>query len=130
MLTLGVVGSRDFDDQVLLDFVMAEYMIEYDGNLTIVSGGARGADREAKIWAQVQEPRLPITEYYAEWDKHGKAAGYIRNAEIVKASDEILAFWDGKSKGTQHTINLAKKANKTVTIIEYEKFRMGKDRQL
>ena len=124
---MGVVGSRDFEDAELMDFVLGEYLIETNGDLIIVSGGCRGADQEASIWAQQQHPLIPREIYWPDWEKHGKAAGFILNAEIVKASDEILAFWDGKSKGTQHTISLAKKANKTVTIIDYENINMGKN---
>jgi hypothetical protein len=53
----------------------------------------------------------------AEWNKFGKSAGYRRNVTIVEHSDIIVAFWDGKSKGTQHTINIAKEKGKGLIII-------------
>ena len=44
-----------------------------------------------------------------DWDKYGKSAGYIRNTEMAEAGDILVAFWDGKSKGTEHMINIMKK---------------------
>ena len=52
----------------------------------------------------------------AEWDKYGKSAGYHRNKDIVNYVDIIMVFWDGKSKGTQHTINLATEQGKPVFV--------------
>ena len=100
-------------------------MIEHAGDLKIISGGARGADRLAHIYAQ--ENKLEEHICWPDWEKHGKAAGFIRNREIVDASDEILAFWDGKSRGTANTIAIAKRQHKTVIIIEYENISMGKN---
>jgi len=54
-----------------------------------------------------------------DWNKFGKATGFIRNQQIVDACDVVLAFWYGKSKGTEHTISLAKKAKKTTFIVYY-----------
>ena len=82
---------------------------------SIVSGGARGADSLAEKYAA--EKGIPITVVPAEWDKYGKSAGYRRNVQIVAESDEVVAFWDGESKGTQHTIDIAGKAGKKVSVI-------------
>jgi hypothetical protein len=62
------------------------------------------------------EPNFDFECYPALWDVYGKSAGYRRNADIVKAADRIVAFWDGKSSGTKHTIKLAKQAGKPVEI--------------
>ena len=58
-----------------------------------------------------------LTIYPADWLNLGKRAGYVRNTDIVKNSDMIIAFWDGKSKGTKHTIGLAQKMGKECKII-------------
>lgn len=50
------------------------------------------------------------------WDLHGKSAGFKRNVHIIDDSDEVIAFWDGKSRGTRHSINLAKTAKKPVHV--------------
>jgi hypothetical protein len=54
----------------------------------------------------------------ADWDKHGKAAGFIRNEDIIKNCDQAIAFWDHVSKGTRHSISLCEKYNKPCKIIK------------
>jgi hypothetical protein len=51
-------------------------------------------------------------EFQPDWEKLGKSAGFARNADIVKNSDYVVAFWDGQSKGTRHSLELAQKAGK------------------
>ena len=51
---------------------------------------------------------LTAVIFPAEWKKYGKRAGYIRNHDIIKNSDHVVAFWDGKSRGTLHSIELAR----------------------
>jgi hypothetical protein len=85
---------------------------------TLVSGGANGVD----TWA-VQSAKamgVPVIEHLADWAKHGKGAGFKRNWQIIHDADLIVAFWDGQSKGTEHTINAARSENKQVLIIKPE----------
>ena len=96
---------------------VAGLLSEYEPEC-IISGGAKGADSLARQYAN--EHAIAIVEYKPEWDKYGRAAGFIRNTDIVNNSDMIIAFWDGKSKGTKHSIGLAHKLNKQVIIIRYE----------
>ena len=72
---------------------------------SIVSGGARGADKLGERLAKSRD--IPLTVKPAEWDKYGKSAGYRRNAGMAEDADALIALWDGKSKGTTHMINLA-----------------------
>ncbi|MHA2279769.1 MAG: DUF2493 domain-containing protein [Promethearchaeota archaeon] len=106
-MKLAVVGSRSFTNY---DFL--KKMLAFHECTQIISGGARGADRLAKQYAA--ECGIPIKEFLPDWDTHGKAAGYIRNKQIVEACDELVAFWDEESRGTQHSINLANEASKPV----------------
>lgn len=106
-LALAVIGSRDFDDYEFL-----KKIIDYHPCTQIVSGGARGADTLAKRYAA--EHCIPLKEFLPNWDAHGKAAGFIRNKQIVEAVDELVAFWDGESRGTKHSIDLAEQAGKPV----------------
>ena len=55
----------------------------------------------------------------ADWNKHGKSAGYRRNEEMAKVADACICFWDGVSKGTMHMINLAKEYGLETEVIEY-----------
>ena len=118
-MKLAVVGSRGFSDYDLMTIVLDEYYLLAQGDLEIVSGGAPGADRLAQLYAD--EGQIPCKIFPAQWHKYGKRAGYVRNADIIDYADEVVAFWDSESKGTLHSINLAKKVSKTVVVIEYAK---------
>lgn len=115
MRKVAFIGGRDFTDSKA---VAEAFQSELEkGDFVLVSGGARGADSIAEGIAN--SLGRPTLIFPADWDKHGKAAGFIRNAEVVKASDECVAFWDGKSKGTAHAIELFHKAGKPVKICSY-----------
>lgn len=114
-MKLLVSGSRTIDD---LDFVfdcLDEIRKEYKYN-TIIEGGANGVDSLAGLYARTRN--LGHITKYAEWKKHGKGAGLIRNKEMVDLCDKGIAIWDGYSKGTKHTINLLKKQNKLLRVFE------------
>lgn len=117
-LSLAVVGSRSFEDYVLLgkwiNFATQEALLT---TVEIVSGGARGADRLAKRWAE--DNGVTYMEYPAEWDHYGKRAGMVRNRLIVERADTILAFWDGKSPGTMNVINMTIRVKKPVIIVPF-----------
>lgn len=83
-------------------------MMQVPWEITVVlSGGARGIDKMGEDWA-VQHG-LPIDIYPALWNKHGKAAGPIRNARMAENADALVAFWDGESRGTRNMIEEAKR---------------------
>ena len=71
-------------------------------DLTIVSGDCHGPDRMGAKWAR--ENDIEVEVYPADWDRHGKAAGMIRNAEMADAGDALICFWDGESRGTKNMI--------------------------
>lgn len=108
---VAIIGSRDFPD---LDLVR-EYVCALPPCTRVVSGGARGVDRTAERWAKRRH--MDMTLYKAEWSTQGKKAGPIRNKLIVDNCDRVVAFWDGKSKGTAHAIELARKYDKPLTVI-------------
>ena len=116
MFKLIVAGSRDFNDYELLksklDKVKAVYRV-----FEIVSGKARGADSLGERYAL--ENSLPIAEFPADWDTHGKSAGYRRNAEMADYADGCVVFWDGESKGTKHMIDLAKEKGIQLAVVNY-----------
>ena len=105
-----IAGGRDFDNydnlgsffNKCLDFSNLRL-----NELEIVSGTARGADKLGERYAD--KIKVKVKQFPANWDAHGKAAGYIRNEEMAKYADCLIAFWDGKSKGTKHMIDLALK---------------------
>lgn len=113
-ITVAVVGSRTFNDWDFFFTKMQELFIVADIKC-IVSGGARGADKMAERFAEVFE--IPTQIFKPRWDTYGKAAGFIRNEDIIDAADAVVAFWNGKSTGTKHSIGLAEKSNKTLYVV-------------
>ena len=111
-MKVGIVGSREFKNYELFSDIMKQYLSDISW---VVSGGAPGADSLAEKWAK--ENKKMLTIYPADCLNLGKRAGYVRNTDIVKNSDMIIAFWDGNSKGTKHTIGLAQKMGKECKII-------------
>jgi hypothetical protein len=108
---VAIVGSRDYPD---LEAVR-QYVYTLPTNTTVVSGGAHGVDSAAEQAAR--ERGLGVLIFPAEWDKYGKQAGFRRNADIVNAADKVVAFWSQGSKGTAHTIRIAREAGKPVEIV-------------
>jgi len=113
-INLAIIGGRDFSDYKKLLDVVSSIKEHVD---LFISGGAIGADRLGERWAD--ENNIPKKIFYPEWDKYGKRAGFLRNENIVDEADIIIAFWNGKSKGTKNSIDLAKKKNKKLIICSY-----------
>lgn len=117
---LVVAGGREFKDQELFDITLNHFMRYFSSvniPVIIVSGGARGADTMAEDYAR--RYNLPFKLFEADWDFHGKAAGYVRNKEMAKYGTHLVAFHDGISKGTTHMINLAKEYELKVKVVKY-----------
>ena len=112
-----IAGSRSFNDYVLLReqclSILQEKMRTH--RVIIVSGHARGADSLGERFAK--EFRLPFELHPAKWRLLDRAAGMVRNAEMAKCSDALIAFWDGESRGTRHMISFARKRGLEVSVI-------------
>jgi len=117
-IKIAVIGSRDFNDYNTLCYLLDKFLNKYT-NVSLVSGGANGADKLAERYAAEKNVKIKILP--ADWDKHGKAAGFIRNKEIWDNSDLGIAFWDGESKGTKHSFQLSFDQNKDLYIFNYKK---------
>ena len=126
-MKIAVVGSRDFIKESAVEaFIDQILMMEYKNfpcnpyhdltnkDIIIVSGGARGIDKYAETFANRNAIKTKIFE--ANWNRYGKGAGFIRNQLIIDEAHKVIAFWDGKSKGTKHSIDLAIKGNKPIDI--------------
>jgi len=72
----------------------------------VIAGGANGVDTLAEHWAK--RNKIEFIAYPARWKTFGKRAGIMRNHEMVEFCDYLIAFWDGKSKGTLDSITYAK----------------------
>jgi len=119
-MRLAVVGSRGFDNHNILYATIDQLREVYDID-TIVSGGAKGADRLAECYAK--DYNLKMNIILPVWRVNGKidrGAGYKRNFEIWDNSDLGVAFWDGKSKGTAHSFKISEKQKKLLYVFNYD----------
>lgn len=108
-MPLAIIGSRDCP---AVD--IEEYLDEMPD--AIVSGGAKGADTYAREFAIKKGIRL--IEHLPDYGKYGKAAPLVRNRLIIDDCDKVLAFWDGKSRGTKQTLDYAESKGKPIKIIK------------
>lgn len=112
-MKVAIIGSRSFSDYELVCNTLDPIK---DKITSIISGGARGADRLAEKYAH--ENSISTVIFLPDWEKNGRGAGVIRNKLIVKECDICIAFWDGTSKGTKHTIDLCSNNDKPCHIIK------------
>lgn len=122
MIRLIVAGSRGFSNYALMKLYLDSYLKDKNkADLEIISGTARGADTYGSIYAE--DNGIKLVEMPAEWERLGRTAGYIRNEAMAKyaagADGVLFAFWDRRSRGTKHMIDMAKEYNLEVHIIEY-----------
>jgi len=111
---VAVVGGRDFTNYLRLKKILDSVKGKI---LSLVSGGAKGADQLVEKYAI--ENGFTIEVYQADWDTLGKKAGPLRNKKIVDNSDVVIAFWNGVSRGTKSTIDIAKRNNKLIKVYDY-----------
>lgn len=111
-MKVAVVGSRGFSDYKLLSETLDKIKITL-----IVSGSAKGADTLGEQYAK--ENNIPTKIFPPDWEKHGKAAGFIRNTDIINEAELVVAFWDNSSKGTKDSIQKAEKAGKKILVITF-----------
>lgn len=101
-MRVAVVGSRDWPDpDKVFDIVST-----LEPGTVLVSGGARGVD----TWAEqaAKQLGLEVRIFPADWQTHGRSAGFRRNVTIVENADLVLAFMtNGQSRGTRHTVTVA-----------------------
>ncbi len=122
---IAIIGCRHFTDYKFLVEKINELADTNDWNIVqIISGAARGADTLARQLAK--KNNIDLLEFPADWDKHGKLAGFMRNSDIVNNADVIVAFWDYVSNGTRDSINKAKEAKKEHYIVGIPKEVQGK----
>lgn len=120
-MKLIVAGGRDFKDYELLkeklDFVLGNAITE-GAEIEIVSGTANGADKLGERYAE--ERGYKIKRFPADWETHGKFAGFLRNQSMAAYATHCICFWDGKSRGTEHMISLAKEFKLHLRIVPYK----------
>lgn len=97
-----IAGSRSITDYDLLLRTIKNSRFEIN---EVISGGCRGVDLMGERYAE--ENDIPIIWFPADWKKHGKNAGPIRNKEMAEYADALIALYDGSSRGTANMIETA-----------------------
>ena len=118
-MKLMICGSRTLDNPAYVWTALShlqKHMPDLDIS-QIVSGTCYGPDQNGEDWAY--ERNIPCSYFPADWNRYGKSAGYRRNVTMVEYSDIVIAIWDGVSKGTLHSINLARSKNVPVWVFEF-----------
>lgn len=116
-LHIAIVGGRDFNDYELLKNTLNKYIENKNFVVSIVSGGASGADTLADKYAK--DLGVEIIVFRPDFKKFGRLAALQRNTEIIEKSDIVFAFWDGKSRVTHDSIKKAQNREKKLYIINY-----------
>lgn len=110
-----IFGSRTITNYSLIEKAISEanFIIT-----ELVSGHAPGVDTLAERWARLNG--IPITPFPAQWNKYGKKAGPLRNADMANYAEQAIGIWDGKSPGTKDMINKVKAKSIPVYIMKVD----------
>jgi|GEM_PF-1252701 hypothetical protein len=103
--SIAIVGSREFPNSNLV----RDFVSRLPAGTIIVSGGANGVDASAEAAANACGLRTVV--FAADWEKLGPRAGPLRNEQIVACADRVVAFWNGRSRGTLSTLVIARDAS-------------------
>lgn len=110
-----ICGGRDLDDKEFVFSQLDKINQLYDLTF-IITGGARGADFWANMWAAHNHKEVRV--YQADWEKLGRAAGIIRNKQMLTdAKPELVIAFEG-GKGTENMVKIATKAGIPVVEIK------------
>lgn len=121
MMRIVIAGSRGFEDYALLEQTLDRILAEQTEPVELISGHAKGADLLAQRFAK--EKDLPIHIIKPDWKTYERAAGPIRNRQMLDYAKEesplVIAFWDGQSKGTRNTIETARSLGIPAEIVRF-----------
>ena len=112
-----IAGGRTFTNFDLMITTLDELFVKTDEPITVISGTARGADQTGERYADLRG--YDVERYPAQWDKYGRSAGYKRNAQMADRATHCVVFWDGKSRGSKHMINLAQQKGLELRVVRY-----------
>lgn len=109
-----IAGSREIKHNSVVKFALDLTDLGHFNITEVVCGGADGVDQLGAEWALHHQ--IPVMIMRADWDTHGRAAGPIRNQQMAEYADQLVAIWDGKSKGTANMILEMHRLNKPVWV--------------
>lgn len=107
-----VCGGRNYSEFKRVGKALEIVWLNSVGSLVVIEGGATGADQAAKEWAEDHaEFGVMHLQFPANWKEHRRAAGPIRNAQMLNEGCPDLCIWFPGGKGTQNMISQTRKAN-------------------
>lgn len=109
-MTIAIVGSRNYPDLG----AVRKFVHSLPLSVIVVTGGASGVDSAAE--AAARERGIEVRVFRPDWEQFGRSAGIIRNRHIVSVAEMVVVFWDGKSRGTKYTIDLARRLGRRVLV--------------
>ena len=106
-----IAGSRG-----ITDYLRVKEAVTFSGFhvSSVVSGAAKGVDKLGELWAE--EHNVPCIKMPADWDTHGRSAGYKRNQDMADVADACVVVYDGVSKGSKHMIDIFEKTDKPLFV--------------
>lgn len=115
-MRLLIFGGRDFKPSTSSDFWLEDTFADWDdGEITVISGGARGADQYGEAWAEMRKHDLVV--YHANWIRDGKKAGILRNIRMLEEGKPDYAVQFPGGRGTAHMRSILDKAG--IKVWEY-----------
>ena len=116
-----IAGGRDFDDYEYMSTKLSDLFKDQNvfNNkvIKVISGMAKGADTLGIQYAD--EHKITKILFPANWKEYPRIAGFLRNYDMLSIATHLIAFWDGKSNGTKHMIEIAQMKGVPVWIFEY-----------
>jgi hypothetical protein len=120
-----IAGGRDFNKYGLLKR-KCNNILQNREDIEIVSGKQKTVDKDGNEYGAdflgekyAKEKGYKVTPFPADWKNNGKAAGFMRNEQMAEYADCLIAFWDGKSRGTADMIERAKSHGLKIRVIKY-----------
>lgn len=115
-MRLIIAGSRSFHDYDLMCLKLDSIVGDRTVNV-VISGTAAGADTLGERWAE--ERGIRVKRMPADWNQHGKRAGYLRNVEMAHNATHLAVFWDGESKGTAMMLSIAREFGLPIYCVRF-----------
>lgn len=118
-MKVAIVGSKSISNENLVNNYISECLINLSNIDLIISGGAKGVDTIAELYAKNHNIKTKI--FHPNWEKYGKQADLIRNSDIISKCEICIIIWDGESLCTKNDIDLCDEMRKPCYVFDISK---------